>query len=46
MPPRTICGDRRGHETTQIIGERTVAFDDRLEAGAALAECHGGAQCE
>jgi len=36
----------KGHEGSQIIGDRTLAFDDRLEARSALATCHGGAQCE
>jgi UDP-N-acetylmuramoyl-L-alanyl-D-glutamate--2,6-diaminopimelate ligase len=32
----------KGHETTQVLADRTIPFDDRLEVAGALAEQAGG----
>lgn len=42
-PGDTILVAGKGHETYQIIGDRTLDFDDRLEAAAAIRSHAAGA---
>ncbi len=37
QPGDVILLAGKGHETTQVVGERVLPFDDRIEARAALA---------
>ncbi len=37
LPGDTILIAGKGHEAYQLIGDKTIPFDDRLEAGSALA---------